>query len=322
MLALGLAPGAALAGLTLCNDADVRHAVAVGYKSGDRWVSEGWWNIDPGACATAVGGDLTMRYYYFRAEAAGHDFLDEDYAFCTQSAAFTIEGDESCAARGFEQKMFRQIDTGEARNFTYRFGPSVSPVSGVAPQGDAGQWGEPYSTATAVFQDCGTGDGGPYCSFHDGGTKFFVYDDGRTPAAVMSALRGYLPGTPIAVSGDLEAIYDTSAAVVLRGVSSRAPTVWDSTLGMMQGGWYDPEDMKAQYTILGSEMETYYDGSYLGREYLSQTDICEGREGSFLMRREEETGEVYCFSLEELSELRFVLMYLPRGNFHYFNRLD
>lgn len=320
--ALGFGPGAAMAGLTLCNEADVRHAVAVGYKSGDQWVSEGWWNIAPGACATAVGGDLMQRYYYFRAEAAGHDFLDENYAFCTQPAAFTIEGDEACAARGYEQEMFRQIDTGEARDFTYRFGLSVSPVSDAAPLGNAGEWGEPYSTATAIFQGCGDGDGGPYCSFHDGGTKFYVYDDGRTPGAVMTALRGYLPGAPIEVSGDLEAVYDTSAAVVLRHVSPRAHNSWDNTLGAMQGGWYDPQDMKAQYNILGSEMETYYDGSFLGREYMSMSDSCEGREGQFLVRREEETGEIYCFSVEEVSEMRFVLMYLPRGNFHYFNRLD
>lgn len=322
-LMLGLGAQQAAAGLQLCNGTDTRQSVAIGYKSGDIWVSEGWWNIEPGGCVTPVSGDLQLRYYYFRAEAKGHDFLDEDYAFCTQSAAFTIEGDENCAARGYEQKMFRQIDTGEARDFIFTFGPSISPVSSPAPQDQPGQWGEPYFSATAVFQGCAAGGGMPHCSFHSDGTKFYVYDDGRTPEAVMATLRGYLPGAPIEVSGDLETVYDTSAEVVLRRVGPRSYNSWDSTLSMMQGAWTDPEDYKVQYNILGSELENYYDGKFLGREYLSMSDSCEGLPGgNFLVRREEETGDIYCYTVEELSEQRFVLMYLPRGNFHYFVRLD
>jgi len=322
-LVLGLGAQQAAAGLELCNGTNVRHSVAIGYKSGETWVSEGWWNIEPGACATPVGGELKLRFYYFRAEAAGHAFVDEDYAFCTQSAAFTIEGDETCAARGYEQKMFRQIDTGEARHFTYTFGPSVSPASSPAPQDQPGQWGEPYFSATAIFQECAIGGGMPQCSFHADGTKFYVYDEGRTPEGIMAALRGYLPGTPIEVSGDLEAVYDTSAEVVLRGLRPRAYNRWDSMLRMMQGSWTDPNDIDTQFDITGSEMETSYQGKFLGREYLSMSDSCEGMTGQdFLLRREEESGDIYCFTFQELSEERFVLTYLPRGNSHYFVRLD
>ena len=328
-LALGLGAQQAAAGLELCNGTDIQHSVAIGYKSGDLWVSEGWWTIAPGACATPVTGDLSLRYYYFRAEASGHEFLDEGYAFCTQSAAFTIEGDENCAARGYEQEMFRQIDTGEARHFTYTFGPSVSPVSGAAPQNKTSQdntldWGASYSSDTAIFQECALDGGGVhYCSFHDAGMKFYVYDNGKTPAGIFAAMSGYRPGAPIAVRGEIQETYHTAVSVSLQSMQSRAYNPWDDMLRMMQGSWTDPYDTEAQFDITGSEMVTYYQGKFLGREYLSMSDTCEGMEGHhFLLRKEEGSGDIYCFIFEELNDQGFVLTYLPRGNSHYFIRLD
>ena len=65
--ALLVAAGAARAELKICNGTDARHSVAVGYKDGANWVSEGWWNIDPGDCAriaasrNAIVGDPERR---------------------------------------------------------------------------------------------------------------------------------------------------------------------------------------------------------------------------------------------------------------------
>ena len=104
--------GSAQAGFTVCNDTAWTQSVSIGYKAGDEWVSEGWWNIEQSACATIIGGDLKNRYYYYRAEVDGGDFDGEGYYFCTTPSEYTIYGDEGCNQRGFDRESFREVDTG------------------------------------------------------------------------------------------------------------------------------------------------------------------------------------------------------------------
>jgi len=105
---------AAQAELIICNNTAYTQGVSIGYNSGDQWVSEGWWNVSPGACSTVVGGDLRQRYYYYRAEIDGGPFRGEDYYFCTTPSEYTIYGDGNCAARGYDREAFSQIDTGQS----------------------------------------------------------------------------------------------------------------------------------------------------------------------------------------------------------------
>ncbi len=109
----GFAVSPAWAGLEICNHTDVHRSVAIGYAKDSEWVSEGWWNLDPGQCATPVAGDLGQRYYYYRAETEDGSFPGEGYTFCTEPGAFTIVGDEGCEDRGYTTEDFREIDTGE-----------------------------------------------------------------------------------------------------------------------------------------------------------------------------------------------------------------
>lgn len=325
-----LPPFAALADLKLCNNTSARHSVAVGYKSGEQWVSEGWWNLDPGDCRTPIKGDLKYRKYYYRAQSNDRDFLDENYVFCTQGSAFTIEGDKDCEARGYRKSRFREIDTGKSVDFVFSFSDAVSvekaaaaPAPAPAPEEEIGKWGEPYASGTAIFQDCVSETEAPFCTFHADGTKFFVYDDERTPGAVMSALRTHLPGDPIEVRGDLADIYDRTADVVLRSVQARAPNRWDETLRQLQGQWYSVNDPNSQFTVIGSELENTYDGKYGGLEYLDMRDTCEHFDGgNILARTEEETGDVLCYSIEELGAFNLTLMYLPAANFLDYRKLD
>ncbi len=115
LLAATLAAGAssAQAGLEICNDTEVLQSVAIGYKGDKDWTSEGWWNIDPGACVTVVDGDLRLRYYYYFSEAAGQGFQGQNYFFCVENSEFTIIGDTDCEARGYQNEDFREIDTGQ-----------------------------------------------------------------------------------------------------------------------------------------------------------------------------------------------------------------
>ncbi|MEX0310912.1 MAG: DUF1036 domain-containing protein [Tateyamaria sp.] len=328
-LAMMSAAGPVLAGLEICNGTDARHSIAIGYKDGDNWVSEGWWNIDPGACATPIKGDLKSRYYYLRANSNGRSFVDENYAFCTQGDAFTIVGDKDCVNRGYRRTLFSRIDTGtQARQFTYFFDATLSvppaPAPAPAPSASApGTWGEPYSSGTALFQDCVTETEAPFCTFHADGYKFTVYQDGRTPDHVFALFDGMWPGTPIEVSGDLTGVYDRYADVVLYSALPRQWNRWDSLLDQMQGAWYSESDPNEQFNILGSELEITYDGAYQALEFLSLSDHCNDYSGGeFLVRRDEQNGDALCYSIEDLSGLEMVLMYVPRANFHVYRKLD
>ena len=109
----------AQAGLEICNQTSAVQGISIGYKDGETWVSEGWWNIDPGACAIVVGGNLKNRYYYYRAEVNGGPFKGEGYMFCTTPEDYTIVGDNNCSGRGYDREAFSEVDTGtKATDFT------------------------------------------------------------------------------------------------------------------------------------------------------------------------------------------------------------
>ena len=325
----------AQAGLKICNKADVLHSLAVAYKDGDAWKSSGWWNIDPGECKTVIGGDLTQRYYYYRATATGRTFKGGTYNFCTQTEVFTILGEQgNCAARGYDTNAFRKLDTGKsAKDFTLNLVPSeADKESAITPdptpkpkveQSQAGKYGEPY-TDNVILQDCVTDTEQPACTFHSGGTKFYVYDDGRSPEFVFTAMKALNPGTPITVSGDLVEVFDATAEVVLRDVTVRPYTDADFALQKMQGYWYSTEDPQSQFNILGAEKEDQYDGQITGLQFLSVQDRCEdfNNGGHYLYAREPETQEAFCYSIESLDEFSMTLMYLPGGNFLDYRKLD
>jgi uncharacterized membrane protein len=330
-LGLFVAPGIARAGLEICNDTQARQTVAIGYKQGDDWVSEGWWNIDPGACSTPVSGDLKNRYYYYLSKSSGWEFMDGNIAFCTESDVFTIVGDQDCAQRGYEKSLFRKIDTGKtARQFTHNLAaftkpitPEHTPAQPQAPGTEPGTWGEPYASGAAVFQSCVYETEAPFCTFHADGYKFFVNDDGRTPQSVMDRLHGLLPGAPIDVSGDLVGVYDRTADVVLRRAAPRQPNDWDRILSRMQGQWYSESDPAEMFTILGAEKTNTYDGAYIGLDYLSMGDTCENYQGGPFLRVSDETmDDVLCYSVEEMADWSMTWMYLPRGNFHRYRKLE
>jgi uncharacterized membrane protein len=117
--AAAMAPAFAHADFRVCNGTPARVGVAVGYKDGDTWITEGWWNLQPNACETLMRGQLVARFYYVYAidydqggEWSGKAFM------CTRDREFTIRGVQDCLARGFNRTGFFEVDTGEQRNWT------------------------------------------------------------------------------------------------------------------------------------------------------------------------------------------------------------
>lgn len=324
------APVAAFADLEICNDTETRKTVAVGYKSGAEWASEGWWNLKPGQCATPVSGDLTHRYYYLLAKANGWTFADGNIVFCTTPRAFTIVGDADCAERGYDTGRFRQIDTGKtAKTFRVALSdhitrdkeaPASQPASAMPARGT---YGEPYSNM-ATFQGCDFRDSPGFCSFYADGTRLIAYDDGRSNREALARLNKMLPGAPISVSGDLVAIHDVTAELVLYEADGRMPNDNDRMLDRLQGYWYAVSDPADQFNILGSERIGYRDGSYSGTETLAVQNRCDRFEGEgpYLYARDHETGDSFCYQIFHVDSLNLHLMYLPRGNILEYRRLD
>src|SRR6516162_10193187 len=121
LLCLGLAAMAPLAAtpaaadFRICNVTKSRVGIALGYKDGEGWATEGWWNLTAGNCETLLRGNLAARFYYIYAvdydrggEWSGQAFM------CTRDKEFTIRpGTGDCLARGFDRTGFFEVDTGE-----------------------------------------------------------------------------------------------------------------------------------------------------------------------------------------------------------------
>ena len=108
----------AAADFRLCNYSGGRVGIAIGYKDGDRWTTEGWWNLEPKKCEIVIKGPLASRFYYIYAfdydrggEWSGQAFM------CTQAKQFTIRGTDDCLAHGFDRTGFFEVDTGEQRDW-------------------------------------------------------------------------------------------------------------------------------------------------------------------------------------------------------------
>lgn len=129
--------GTAYAALSFCNKTSGPVEAAVGYRSESRdrtekWVSEGWWRIEPGQCARVYAGPLSQRFYFYHAQALTEETKDSSptvwsgkYVFCTDNKAFRVEGDVDCLSRKYRPTGFREIDVGtKTRDYTLDFSDS------------------------------------------------------------------------------------------------------------------------------------------------------------------------------------------------------
>lgn len=325
-------PSMGVAGLEICNDTEIRKTVAIGYKSDEDWVSEGWWNIQPDNCVMPVKGDLNNRYYYVLAKSKGWTFEHGNIAFCTTPEVFTIVGDQACGERGYDKGLFTQVDTGKtAIEFSVALSAymtriptdDASSLTGGVPRPAAGTHGEPYASAV-TFQQCDFDIDPGYCAFYVDGFRLIASDDGRSVRSIFPLLADFVPGTPMQVSGDLVEIYDSTAELVLYDVETRPPTDNDRMLDQLQGYWYAVTDPADQFNFLGSERIGYYDGSYSGTDSISVQDQCDrfSAQGPYLSRRDQETGEIFCYQILYVDAFELQLMYLPRGNILEYRMLD
>jgi uncharacterized membrane protein len=119
MIGLTASVRPAAANFRLCNNTSSRVGVAIGYKDGQGWTTEGWWNLPARSCETVLKGNLVARYYYVYAVDydRGGEWMGQAY-MCTRDKEFTIRGIGDCLARGYDRTGFFEVDTGEQRAWT------------------------------------------------------------------------------------------------------------------------------------------------------------------------------------------------------------
>jgi uncharacterized membrane protein len=97
----------------VCNGTQNLVGVAIGYRSKEGWISEGWWQVPATTCTTLIEGELKSRYYYLYAEdAARGGRWTGNVNMCVAENEFKIVGVKDCHVRGFQQLGFKEYDTG------------------------------------------------------------------------------------------------------------------------------------------------------------------------------------------------------------------
>ncbi len=129
--AVFLAAKPAQAAFLYCNRTQSPIEAAFGYREQVVWISEGWWQIQPGQCARVFSRPLTQRFYFYFARVLAPPGANNGappmtwggkFSFCTDSKAFKIEGDGQCEARGYQERGFQEIDIGpNQRDYTLNF---------------------------------------------------------------------------------------------------------------------------------------------------------------------------------------------------------
>lgn len=233
--------------LKICNETGKIRDVAIGYKTSEGWISEGWWGILNGDCTTVIKEDLTSRYYYYRAKHKGSDFDGDSYNFCTEAKAFTITGDKDCKKRGFEIEDFRQlellkgttgftltldettiysVDKKVAGNTDQKVAPEQEPKASPAaaaqsagPDAASGTHGEPYSVRATLY-GCGRVDGLIWCTFLAEDWKYVVKDDGKSHSYILEEIDALPVGGTYDLSGDMIFYSGDTAEITVREYSS------------------------------------------------------------------------------------------------------
>lgn len=126
----------ALADFKVCNKTTSRVGLSVGYKDGEIWVTEGWWNLLPNACETILRGSLVAKYYYIYGidydkggEWGGRAFM------CSRDKEYSIKGIEDCLTRGYDRTGFMEIDTQEQKDWTVQLDDSSARPQSMMPKG-------------------------------------------------------------------------------------------------------------------------------------------------------------------------------------------
>ncbi|HKY19306.1 MAG TPA: DUF1036 domain-containing protein [Rhizomicrobium sp.] len=119
VMGLPLFAAPAQAAFHVCNKSNLAIRIAIGRFDGTNWTSEGWWTIQPKACAPLLTGPLQGRFYYLYASDGAAGTWEGKTHFCVApDKRFRSVGRSDCAKRGFDRRGFFEVDTGKKPDWT------------------------------------------------------------------------------------------------------------------------------------------------------------------------------------------------------------
>ncbi len=128
IMCLSAALSPAAAALNLCNKTSFMLASAVGFQAKGRWVTRGWFVLEPGQCTAVLEYKLTDGAYFTHAYTLpSHEGAVKTFAggekFCTAQGfgEFNIAGQEDCERRGFVERGFARIEVQGQPDWTTTF---------------------------------------------------------------------------------------------------------------------------------------------------------------------------------------------------------
>ena len=117
--------------LTFCNSYPTAIATCISFwepdecggDEGNGWHNIGWYWVDPGACVNVFNNDVAdvNPYWYFYAEAT--DGTNWSGEFPTNIKRIAFDHCDAPADTSMQTVGFRELDVGDADNYTLTFTP-------------------------------------------------------------------------------------------------------------------------------------------------------------------------------------------------------
>lgn len=127
-------------GFFYCNKASDEVWSAIAYPGADdSYLTEGWWQLDPGQCIKVLKGELEHDHYYVYGVLGSGDEASPDRvlvggekALCINDVIFETDDKTSCADQDLETAMFKRVEIGGSPVATYDFedGAFAPPILG------------------------------------------------------------------------------------------------------------------------------------------------------------------------------------------------
>jgi hypothetical protein len=125
-----------------------------------------------------------------------------------------------------------------------------------APFFDPGTFGDAFDD-TGLTQGCADESGQMVCTITSRGANL-IARSGETSDAVMAVLQALPLNTPVAVTGDITAMGDITAEIVLSTVMMAPADLYADLAAGMQGIWVSDDDAQSTFEIVGTQqVETY-----------------------------------------------------------------
>ncbi len=117
-------------GFFYCNKTNDAVWAAIAEPQDDaRYISKGWWKLDPGVCSKILKGDLERDHYFvygaIESGASEKRLTGGDTSFCVNAVMFSTGNELSCTEQDLDEALFRRVDVGGAPSATFEFTPDM-----------------------------------------------------------------------------------------------------------------------------------------------------------------------------------------------------